>query len=246
MTALMSRGLAPWEWTFGLVRYSSSGEIVDTVRAPVWDFEPDVVRASGEHSQSMRRVPFTPQSHWSFSSLGYMVGGVSTDYRVDLYRPDGSVLRVERAWEPVPVQSAEADERRRSITLGLQRQYGSWRWNGPDVPDMKPPFKGLFTSADGDVWVQRHTGGAPRMTVEEARREEDVSGRPVMRYQEPPAFDVFDADGRFLGPVRVPATLAVEPEPVVRGGYVWAVTRDELDVASVVRFRLVVPGLAGR
>ena len=66
------------------------------------------------------------------------------------------------------------------------------------------------------------------MTVEEARREDDVSGRPVMRYQEPPAFDVFDAHGRFLGPVRVPATLAVEPEPVVRGGYVWAVTRDEL------------------
>jgi hypothetical protein len=241
VTALMEPGVAPWEWTFGLVRYSADGEILDTLLTPTWDYEYPRVTASSEGSSSMRRVPFTPQTEWGFSPLGVMVGGLSTDYRIDFYRSDGSVLRMERDWESVPVLPDEAEERRRRITMGLQRQYGAWRWNGPDVPDMKPPFKGIFTTDEGNVWVHRHTASLPVMTAAEARREEEMSGRPALRFEEPPAFDVFDPEGRFLGHVRVPEAFTVEPEPVVRGDYVWAVTRDELDVASIVRFRLTTP-----
>jgi hypothetical protein len=39
-----------------------------------------------------------------------------------------------------------------------------------------------------------------------------------------------------------PAAAAV-PEPIVRGETAWAVTRDELDVATVVRFRIVHEGI---
>jgi hypothetical protein len=77
------------------------------------------------------------------------------------------------------------------------------------------------------------------MTEEEAREEERLSGRVPLRYSEPPAFDVFDADGRYLGRVLPPASLRVEPEPLARGDTVWAVVRDELDVPSIVRFRMV-------
>lgn len=238
---LLERGLSPWDWTFGLIRYSPEGEVMDTLPAPVWDYEAPQLTASREGSSSSRSVPFSPQPHWSFSPRGVFVGGLSTEYRVDVFRQDGTVLRMEREGDPVPVQAVEAEEQRRRITLGLQRQYGSWRWNGPDIPETKPPFTDLFVSGEGDVWVLRSTEGSPVMTASEAAEEERVSGRPVLRYREPPAFDVFSADGSFLGPVRVPESFAMDPEPIVRDGYVWAVVRDELDVASVVRFRLVAP-----
>ena len=79
------------------------------------------------------------------------------------------------------------------------------------------------------------------MTAAEASEEERRTGRPQMRFEEPPAFDVFAPDGRFLGHVRVPESFQMRPEPIVRGDSVWAVTRDDLDVASIVRFRVVHP-----
>jgi hypothetical protein len=229
----------PWNWRFALVRYSPSGEILDTVRAPTWDYDPARVTASGEGSRSVRTVPFTARTAWTFSPLGYFVGGLSTGYGIDLFRPDQSVMRLERQYSPVAVTAAEADEQRRRITQGLQRQYGGWRWNGPAVPDAKPPFKDVFVSWEGDVWVVVSTEALPVMTEAEAREEEEASGRVALRFAEPVAFDVFALDGRYLGHVRAPVSFRIDPEPVIRGDYVWAITRDELDVASVTRFRIV-------
>jgi len=239
VTTLLERGMAPWDWRFGLVRYSPEGQIEDTLPAPTWDYEPARVRASNGNSSSMRPVPFTPEPAWSFSPLGYFVGGLSTDYRIDLHRSDAPVVRIERDATPVPVQPEEADERVRRITHGLRRQYGSWKWNGPGVPDVKPPFRDLFLSWEGNVWVLVSTRGVATMTPAEARDEETRTDRVPLLYSEPAAFDVFAPDGRYLGPVKVPASFRAEPEPVVRGDHVWAVTRDALDVASVVRFRIV-------
>ena len=41
--------------------------------------------------------------------------------------------------------------------------------------------------------------------------------------------------------VRLARYRARNPEPVIRGDAVWAVSRDELDVARIVRFRVVRP-----
>jgi hypothetical protein len=61
----------------------------------------------------------------------------------------------------------------------------------------------------------------------------------ALRVREPVAFDVFSPNGEFLGPVKVPLSFRTEPEPVFRGDFLWAITRDELDVPWVVRFRIV-------
>jgi len=237
-TLLLVSG-APWDWEFGLERRDVDGRIVDTLAAPVWRFDRAQVRASGEGSSSVRPVPFTAQTWWSFSPLGYFVGGVSLDYRVEVFRPGEPVLRIERAWTPVPVQGAEADEERGRIVENFIRQYGSWRWNGPPIPDAKPPFKGGFVSEEGDIWVELSTEGEAIMSVADARAEEHATGSRPRRFREPPAFDVFTPDGRYLGHVRPPPDLRTDPDPIVRGDVVWAVTRDELDVARIVRFRMV-------
>jgi hypothetical protein len=238
---LLNPGVPPWEWIMGVRRYSSSGEALDTIRAPTWNYQPPRLTASREGSSSSTSVPFSPQRYWTFSPLGYMVGGLSNRYRIDLYRKGEPVLRMERAGEPVRVHREEAEERRQAQIKRFQRQYGTWRWNGPPIPDTKPPFRGMFASWEGNIWVRLSQPGRPIMTAEEARQEELRTGRRPYRYRQSEAFDVFAPDGRYLGPVSVPASLRVDPEPIVRGAYVWAVTRDELDVARVVRFRIVYP-----
>lgn len=236
---LLNPGTPPWDWIRGLRRYSSTGEARDTVRAPTWDYDSPRLTASREGSSSSTRVPFTPQDFWTFSPLGYMVGGVSTHYRIDLYRQNEPVIRAERAWDAVPVHPEEAEERRQAQIDRFQRQYGSWRWNGPPIPDTKPPFLGLFASSEGNIWVRLSQPARSVLTEEEARQEQERTGSRPYRYRQSEAFDVFAPDGWYLGHVRLPESFRTDPEPIVRGDYVWAVTRDELEVATVVRFRIV-------
>jgi len=236
---ILERGVGPWDWRFGVVRYSPEGAIVDTIPAPTWTFDRAQVRASGEGFQTVRPVPFSPSIAWTFSPRGYMVGGVSTDYRIDSFLPTGTVHRFERAFDPVRVQGAEAQERRIAITNSLRRRAGLWTWNGPPIPDEKPPFKEIFASWEGNIWVSLSTNGVPRITVEEAAEEEARTGRRPLRFHETVAFDVFSPLGRYLGAVIPPECFRIEPEPIVRGDMVWAVTRDALDVPRVVRFRIV-------
>jgi hypothetical protein len=238
---LLNYGTAPWDWIFGLARIDPAQGILDTVAAPIWDYEPPQITASREGSSSSDNVPFSPEASWSFSPLGYMIGGVSTDYRIDLYRMNEPVLRIERAWTPIAVKSEEAAEQRRERTANMQRQYSGWKWNGPAVPDTKPPFTGLFASAEGNIWVQLSQEGYATITEAEARAEEQRTNRPQVRFTEPAAYDVFSPDGTYLGHVQAPRSFRTRPEPVVRGDFVWAVTRDELDVARLARFRLERP-----
>jgi hypothetical protein len=238
---LLESDVAVTEWTYGLARYAPDGTLRDTIPVPRWDFEPARVVASQDNNMSVNNVPFAPQVVWSFSSLGYMVGGLSTEYRIDLFRAREPLLRIEREWDPVPVLPAEADERVRRQTAQFQRDFGGWRWNGPPIPETKPPFRNVIVTEDGNLWVQTSQQGRATMTEAEAREEEARTRVPPIRYEEPPAFDVFASDGRFLGPVRVPPSFGTFPEPIVRGDTVWAVTRDELDVATIVRFRIVHP-----
>ena len=56
------------------------------------------------------------------------------------------------------------------------------------------------------------------------------------------AFDVFAPDGKFLGHVQAPHSFQERPEPIIRGDTVWGVARDELDVATIVRYQVVRSG----
>ncbi len=236
---LLTRGVPPWEWQYGLVPISPSGVEEDTLKVPRWDYQQPQVTASREGSSSSRRVPFTARREWTFSPLRYFVAGLSTEYRIDLFRTGAPLLRIERDWTPIPVMDEEADERRTRIRQGMQRQYGSWRWNGPPIPDTKPPYRDIIADFDGRIWVQVSQPGRPRMTEAEALEEERRTERRPLRFGEPVAYDVFDAEGRFLGHVRTPDGFSTDPEPMARGDTVWAVVEDELEVPSVVRFRMV-------
>jgi hypothetical protein len=223
------------EWQFGLVSYDPAGNPGDTIAAPRWDFEePQLVARhidGDDQSTSVNSVPFSPQQDWTFSPLGYMVGGVSTRYAFDLFLAPDHTLRIERLnWQPAPVLAAEKAERERIMIANMRQTEPGWRWNGPPIPDAKPPYTGFYVGAQGRIWVQLHQE-AYQIELVEPERQLAPGEIPERTWFEPVAFDVFEPNGRYLGMVRAPT-------PVIRGDTVWAVVRDELDVPYITRFHI--------
>lgn len=227
------------EWRTGLVRIRPDGVPGDTLSPPDAGYEAPYVEARRENSISRSGVPFSPGESWSYSPLGYFVHGVSTRYALDLRRPDAPVLRIEKAYDPVAVRQEEAAARKDRIVRNFRENYGSWTWNGPEIPGEKPPYRSFFVGAEGRIWVAVSRPGIERENP--AYDPADDGAEPTV-WSEPVALDVFAPDGRFLGHVRAPEGLSLSPRPFVRGERVWAVVEDELGVETVVRFRIERPG----
>lgn len=236
------------DWKMGLVGYDpETGEAVDTVPAPTWEYEEARLMAQhqspdGGTSTSIGGVPFSPSSTWAFSPLGHMVGGLSTRYAIDQYHRDGRTLRIERGHEPVPVASGERSNREEVTRWGMRRTQPDWKWNGPSIPGEKPPFRSILVGRDGRIWVLL-SQPAERIPDDEITEPDpgDPNAQPVTRWREPVAFDVFESDGTYLGLVRAPGGFSLDPTPVFDGDRVWAVVRDALDVQYVTRFRVRRP-----
>jgi hypothetical protein len=226
------------EWRTGLMRVSPEGAIVDTLLVPDADYqEPRIEARVGDadnQSVSINNVPFAPSETWTYHPHGFFVHGVSTSYRVSLLRT-GAPLRIERLADPVPVAAGERAEAEEQATRNMRDMDPNWRWNGPAIPDAKPPFQGMWAGRDGRVWLR-----VPRAGVERDDPDYDPADPDAVedRWSEPVAFDVFEADGTYLGEVSAPEGFSIYPTPIFDGDLVWAVTRDELDVQRIVRFRV--------
>lgn len=234
------------DWRMGMAGIDTrTGEPVDTVPAPDWKYEAPTIIAtfsSGDNrSTSVNSVPFSPQPSWAFSPLGWMVGGLSTRYAVDQHMPDGHVLRIERVAQAVPVQADERADAEEQATWGMKRTQPDWKWNGDPVPTRKPAFRQVLTGLDGRIWVMVHVP-AERIPDDQLDRPSDPQARPPSRWREPVAFDVFEADGAYLGRVAAPEGFATYPRPLFRGDHVWGIVRDAFDVQYVIRFRIATGG----
>jgi hypothetical protein len=175
------------------------------------------------------------------------VGGATATYNIDLLIPAAAAagrggkwaagmpvtsIRSSAAPAPVPVSAEERAEHEKYIQLMMRTSDPSWTWNGPAIPRTKPVFSGILCTLDGRIWVRRH--------VASERRPPPDSIRPAMvalnlTFFEPAVYDVFEASGRLLGTLRIPA--GVNPS-AVRGNTAWAVERDADGVESAVRYRI--------
>lgn len=239
--AVTNLGEPVTEWKYGLIRFTADGEVRDTLPYPEWNFEPWQISGQHEGSSSTTNVPFSPQRQVAYSPLGYFVGGVSTDYRIEAFGPGPRVLRIERTWDPVPVDPAEARIRRLEIEKSFRDRFPGWSWNGPDIPDTKPPFDDIFVGEDARIWVRVPTPSERFMDAAEVAEEERATDRTVNPFRSRIEFDVFSPDGDYLGRVVTPEGFSLSPRPVFRGDHVWAVTRDEFEVQRVNRFVLEAP-----
>lgn len=228
----------------GLQKISPEGEALDSLLAPEWDHTPAQLTLSREGMRMINGVPFTSRSTWAFSPHGYFVGGVSDEYSIDVFRPDGSVLRIQRVSEPVAVEPDEADNERARATANFRRADPDWKWNGPAIPTTKPPFTGIQVGRDGRIWVQLSRPGV-RVPDEELHRSDDPNAPPPDRWREPLVYDVFESDGTYLGRVHGPDGVRRYPAPVIDRDHVWAITTDDLNVQYLTRFRISGPATDG-
>lgn len=176
------------------VRFSMGGTKVDTLFAlerqhgrPTRSWE---VR-DGDRIMMMMPVPFEPRAQFAIEPAGAHLTGWNADYLLRTSR-DGrdTVALFGRTATPVAVPASEktriVDERvaaiRRSNPLGTSEQVLRVAFDPSLIPDHYPAYEGVSADRAGRRWVR--LGGPDTTRV---------------------AFDVFDAEGRWLDSVSVQA-----------------------------------------
>ena len=217
--------------------FDPDGVVHDTLRQPHAGFRSAVVRAEGGNGAVViRSVPFSPSVISAIHPDGGFVSGISADYSIDRDLPDG-ILRIERVYERVPVSPRQADYEREAAERMIGVSIPGWQWDGPPIPEMKPPFTGLYVGLGGRLWVRVSTEGRE---VQKPDHEPENPFSSAVQWQAPVRFDVFEADGTYLGAVNPPEDFSVYPPPVFNDDEVWAVSRDEVDIQRVVRYRIAL------
>ena len=239
-TYVVARDLSRTDFVTHLIVLGPDGTPVDTLPQPSSDYQQARLTAEytsgGGTGSASALVPFSPRFLWTVHPNGHFLTGISTQYRIELPCDDG-VLRIERAYDQVPVSEGERDYQRERITRSMRARQPNWSWNGPPIPDDKPSFQELLAGRNGRIWVRLSTEGE---SIENANYDPDNPRSEPVLWHEAIHYDVFGPDGTYLGVVVPPEDFRAFPIPVFDGDQVWAVTTDELGVERVVRYRIVV------
>jgi len=230
------------------VRFTASGELIDTVLHPVWPDEAEPLQAQSRdgRSRSMTTRPWSPNGVTTHFAGGGLVSGPGGSYEFFILPDSGKPTRVVREYVPVPVSETERDERRAQIEQSMRRLDPSWNWTGAPIPANKPAYQRFQVGEDGRIWVQVFTAGVPIPAAElEAMRPPTSSAagsgaasaprRIQLTTREPLVYDVFEVDGRLLGRVALPGGARIIR---MRGNLVWGSRSDADGVDYAVRYRI--------
>lgn len=157
-------------------------------------------------------IPHGRQSEWALDANGELWTGWSGAYSISRQSLYGdTILRIESEALTYPVTAAE---RAAAIeTLGDYARHP--RMDLSRIPSTKAFFRRLLPDDSGNLWVLREGEGDNWV------------------------FDVFAHDGTFLGTVDMPVRPELFPPPWIGRETMLVVTRDELDVQSILVFRIV-------
>lgn len=199
-----------------LLRLDSAFVPTDTLLMPRPDERNQIAFRRGELMVMSTPDPFTPQPTWSPRPAGGIVVGEGAVYRLHRIGFDlDTTLTIEVLREPVPVTPAERDSALAKFRE-LAQEVGAKPERDPRIPRTKPAHGTLFVDDEDRIWVRR--------TAEAG---------------EGPAWDVIDADGRFLGRVSTPVPPTFV-QPAVRNDRLALVTEPN-GVPTVVVYDLVRP-----
>ena len=138
------------------------------------------------------------------------------EYRIYHRTLEGDTVRViSREYSHLPVTEADIDAAIENLDW-FTRQGG--KIDRSRFPSTKPALNTFYADDEGYMWVSPVT-------------DEEDTGR---------IWDVFDTDGRYLGQIALPFVLERYPTPLFRGGMIYGVTEDELEVPHVVKARVIV------
>jgi len=180
---------------------------------------------------------FASEPVWTMLDDGRIVIGRNDTYSLRVFSQDGGLERVvRRPVEPVPVTSADQAAYRAMLRKLVERRlatagqaanpaavaYVDQMLKNMQFAEFFPAYANLLGGPDNTLWVQRYATTLP--TAED--------GQPDLENLTSPEWDVFDAQGRLLGKVKLPERFSAMR---VLGNAVYGVERDDLDVQHVVR-----------
>lgn len=216
--------------------FDSSGRASDTVLAPIYGNPPPNLIASLKGNTSTRPVPFTANPQIGLDINGEIVGSPGAPYVIHL-RHDGRPLRIEREIASVPVADEEREQRRAFVTWSMRQTDPAWSWNGPEIPNSKPPVASLQPALDDQLLVSVSSPSEP-FDPEPARVVEGEAPRPLVSFRAPQVYELFGGDGQFRGRFRLPQGATLH---ALRGRDAWGTVIDSLDIPYLVRWRLEQP-----
>lgn len=203
-----------------------------SVRDTIMELTPSDNFEMGDSGPRMRI--FGAESVWGLTEDGRIVSGMSDDYRIEVRGLDGELQRVfTKPFEPRPI--SESDQRVYLEALetmleaqGVPQQAMEVLRSGISFAASYPAFINMLGGPNGSIWIQhvqtpdnvQEAGGVFDL-------QQDVGG---------PDWDVFDADGRYQGVLRLPTRFNLIR---IVGDQLYGVWRDDLDVQHVLRLRLV-------
>jgi hypothetical protein len=176
-----------------------------------------VGRSADGQPVAYRAVPFYPLNYRALDRTGVIWCTRGDTYTVYGMRAGaGDTVAVIRSNAPHP---RVTPEERAEVIAQIDSQFARYPKRDIDyslIPAMKPPISGLFTDDSSRVWVMR--ASAPRNATD---------------------FDVWDARGRQIAAVRIPARVRMDwVLPVVVGNVFYAVALDDDDVQYLIRARI--------
>jgi hypothetical protein len=209
-----------------LVR-NGDGEVLDTL------LEMPVGEAMAVRNGQPQMTLFGPEPLWTVLTDGRIVSGRTSEYRLEVRTANGRLERVVgKPFERRSFSDADQREFRARLSASMAGQPPSPARDrlvrSMKYADHYPAFASLFGGPDGTTWVQRAKDVS---TITDSDLEAyDVRAVGASTYE------VFDADGRYLGEIAPPD----EFEPLHSAGeYVYGISRDDLGVQYVVRLRVV-------
>ena len=205
------------------VRYSLDGAPIDTVaRHPGVNMSVSASGSGNTMSLDLLRVPFSPEPSARGSDRGVVVTA-GTRYEVGVFDDTGALIRIVRLAEPpTPRTDEHLEAYVRNSGNPFAQDEASIRtmvanYQEMPLPETLPAYTDLRTADSGELWARRY----------------HLRGAPAFRW------DIFGADGRYLGRVAVPSSFAVEE---VGRGQVVGVSRDDLGVERVEVRELILSG----
>jgi hypothetical protein len=202
---------------YAWVRATAGGEVVDSVVPADRDLDGSPFAFRGE-------TVTTP------SPVEYMVSGRTTTYAIHRPLADGRTVRIERPWQPIPLEGEERAQWEAYIDAVEERREDDF----PDMHEAKPAWRELGVGYDGRIWVRRYSEAA-HVPGYESVGARGPAQLPNVDWLEPARYDVLDPRGAYLGTVDLP------PEATLlraRGPWLWALEQGSFDERYVVRYRI--------
>ncbi len=208
--------------SLSFLRYGPDGEFLDTLGVFLRRIKHGLAfEFLGRSRRGAMTIPFTPSTVLAVAGSKVIVG-TSTSYQVCQFTPDGVLSRlIRKSHARLPVEPSDVD----SFLDSLRAQYET---GGPEAKthvkmneetppaDSMPAFDNLIVDSEGNLWVSasRHHGDR---TVQ---------------------WDVFDAEGIWLGVVRGPDGFRVTD---IGSDYLLGLWKDDLEVEHALLYELIKP-----